>query len=245
MISMEKWVRKHPWVITPVQTALTLLLYLQCSVLIGIGAWPSVVMMYEYYHLSQTWPVLIRLLGFSIVGASGFFLYAVCIIFVVGMTYRLLRLKVPVGNHYVYSWPAIKWANYNSLILIVRYTCINFLRVTPFIVWFHRMMGAKIGKHVQINTAVIGDSCYLEIGDRTTIGGDVTLVAHVAEADQLKITPVKIGKDVTVGIMTIVVPGVEIGDRAIIAANSVFKKNTKVPPGAVWGGIPAKPLRSE
>ena len=158
---------------------------------------------------------------------------AVCFIF---------QLKIKEGRHYVYSAEAMKWANYNSLILIVRYTCINFLRVTPFITLFHRLMGAKIGKNVQINTAVIGDSCFLEIGDHTVVGGDVTLVAHVAEHDTLVVKKVKIGKKVTLGIMSIIMPGVEIGDNVMIAANSVLIKDTKVPSNTVWGGIPARQI---
>ncbi len=104
------------------------------------------------------------------------------------------------------------------------------------------MMGAKMGRHVQINTAIIGDSCFLEIGDNTVIGGDVTLVAHVAEHDTLVVKKVKIGKNVTLGIMTIIMPGVEIGDNVMIAANSVLPKDTKVPSNTVWGGVPARQL---
>jgi hypothetical protein len=41
----------------------------------------------------------------------------------------------------------------------------DFLRVTPFLPFFHRMMGMKCGARVQINTKVIADSNLIEIGD--------------------------------------------------------------------------------
>lgn len=52
--------------------------------------------------------------------------------------------------------------------------------------------------------------------------------------------PVVIGSRVTVGLMSVVMPGCEIGDGAVLAVNAVLKKGTKVGPGEVWGGVPAK-----
>ena len=66
-------------------------------------------------------------------------------------------------------------------------------RVTPLLPLYHRLMGARIGRRVQINTAVIADQNLVEIGDDTVIGGDVTLVCHsktvalaLRAADQLQ-----------------------------------------------------------
>ena len=49
-----------------------------------------------------------------------------------------------------------------------------------------------------------------------------------------------VGNDVWIGQNVTVMPGVHIGDGAIIAANSVVTKD--VPPYSVVGGIPAKIL---
>ena len=53
--------------------------------------------------------------------------------------------------------------------------------------------------------------------------------------------PIHIGHDVWVGARAIVLDGVNIGDGAIIAANSLVTKD--VPPYAIVGGIPAKVIR--
>ncbi|AXV36746.1 MAG: hypothetical protein CIT01_00315 [Methanobacterium sp. BRmetb2] len=50
--------------------------------------------------------------------------------------------------------------------------------------------------------------------------------------------PVKIGKDVWIGARVMILPGVTIGDRSIIGANSVVTKD--VAPNSIVGGIPAK-----
>ena len=40
--------------------------------------------------------------------------------------------------------------------------------------------------------------------------------------------------------MAVVFPGCTIGDGAMISAGSVLSKGTKVGPGEVWAGVPAR-----
>ena len=42
------------------------------------------------------------------------------------------------------------------------------------------------------------------------------------------------------GLMAVIFPGCEIGDGAVIAAGAVLQKGTKVGPGEIWGGVPAR-----
>lgn len=50
--------------------------------------------------------------------------------------------------------------------------------------------------------------------------------------------PVRIGTDVWIGARVIILPGVTIGNGAIIGANSVVSKD--IPPNTIVGGVPAK-----
>lgn len=50
--------------------------------------------------------------------------------------------------------------------------------------------------------------------------------------------PVQIGKDVWIGARSIILPGVKIGDGAIVGANAVVTRD--VTPNTIVGGIPAK-----
>lgn len=233
--SLQRWA-------TPLQVLLTLGLYLQLSVLGGIAAAPGLYGLWALFDATAGWPRPARALALGVGGFAAYFSYAVCVIFVVGAYRAVTRAGTPLGRFKYYSGKGMQWAGYNALILLVRYTCINFLRVTPFLTLFHALMGMKVGRRVQINTAVIGDSNLIEIGDDTVIGGDVTLVAHAAERGDLVTAPVKIGSRVTVGLMAVIMPGVEIGDGAVVAANAVLKKGTKIGPGEIWGGVPAVKL---
>jgi acetyltransferase-like isoleucine patch superfamily enzyme len=227
---------------TPLQLLMTLGLYVQVSALGGLAATPGLYLVSRAYELSAafgTWP---RLFALAFAGFLGVFTYTVAVIFVAG-AFRLVTFAgTPLGTYPYYSGRGFRWASYNAIILLVRYTCMNWVRLTPLICVFHRLMGMKIGRRVQINTAIIGDSNLIEIGDDTVIGGDVTLIGHSAERGNLVSARVKIGSNVTVGLMAMVMPGVTVGDRALIAANAFLAKGTVVGPGEIWGGIPARKL---
>jgi len=53
--------------------------------------------------------------------------------------------------------------------------------------------------------------------------------------------PVDIGNDVWIGIRATIMPGIKIGDGAVIGASSLVTKD--VPPYAIVGGVPARIIR--
>lgn len=228
---------------TPLQVLMTFGLFLELAVLAGAAATPGVYgAMEAHAWLSQRGlPPIVMIFATCTLGVLAFFSYAVMVILVVPLM-RIVSRGTPEGRFPYYSLKAFQWASYNALILLVRYTCINFLRVTPFINLFHALMGMKLGKRVQINSAILADSNLIEIGDDSVIGGDVTLIAHSAERGELVTARVRIGRKVTVGLMAVIMPGCEIGDGAVIAAGAVLPKGTKVGEGEIWGGVPAKKM---
>lgn len=56
--------------------------------------------------------------------------------------------------------------------------------------------------------------------------------------DSVKKAPIRIGNDVWIGMRTIILKGVTIGDGAVVAAGSVVTKD--VPPRTLYGGNPAR-----
>lgn len=116
---------------------------------------------------------------------------------------------------------------------------------------------------------VVAETAVLELGDHVFIGrgteidvlGSVTVGAHTVIAPRCFITdhnhgilaglridqqtcsiePVAIGSDVWLGTGVVVLPGVNIGDGAVVGANSVVTKD--VAPMTVVSGAPARFLR--
>ncbi|EMH4888546.1 acetyltransferase [Salmonella enterica] len=101
-----------------------------------------------------------------------------------------------------------------------------------------------IDKNVFINAnCVFLDAKTIDIGCNSAIGPNVVLttVTHpLTPSKRPKETicaPIKIGRNVWIGVNTTVLPGVKIGDNSVIAANSVV--NTDVPANTMYAGSPA------
>jgi non-ribosomal peptide synthetase-like protein len=227
-------------IFTPLQVVVTFGLFAEVIAICGIALVPAVALLgWASAALPAAGPL--RLLGLGLAGAAGYFAFGLALLVVLPVARWVTFARgTPVGRFSYFSFGAWRWASYNALTLILRFSFVNWIRVTPFLPLYHRLMGARIGRRVQINTAVVADQNLLEIGDDTVIGGDVTLVCHSAERGQLVTAPVRIGRRVTVGLMAVILPGCEIGDGATIAAGAVLSKGTRVGPGEVWAGVPAR-----
>ncbi|WP_099364175.1 sugar O-acetyltransferase [Fredinandcohnia onubensis] len=105
----------------------------------------------------------------------------------------------------------------------------------------------NVGKNVFINSGCrFQDQGGITIGDGVLIGHNVVLATLNHDIDPKKRgtmhpAPITIGNDVWIGANATVVPGVTIGDGAIIAAGAVVVKD--VPPNVIVGGVPAKRLK--
>jgi non-ribosomal peptide synthetase-like protein len=225
---------------TPLQAALTLLLFAQVIAICGVALAPAAALV---RWAAERLPPggAARALGLGVAAAAGYFVFGLTLLVVLPVARWVTFARgTPVGRFPYLSVGAWRWASYNALTLVLRFTFLNWIRVTPLLPLYHRLMGARIGRRVQINTAVMADQNLIEIGDDTVIGGDVTLICHSAERGRLVTAPVRIGSGVTIGLMAVVFPGCVIGDGAMISAGSVLSKGTRVGPGEIWAGVPAR-----
>ncbi len=224
----------------PVQEAQTLLLFAEAIAILGVSLSPGVAL-FAWAEARLPPGGAARALGLGGALAAGYFAFGLALLVVVPVARWVTFARgTPVGRFPYLSAGAWRWASYNALTLMVRFTFVNWIRVTPFLPLYHRLMGMKLGARVQINTGVVADQNLISIGDDTVVGGDVTLVCHSAERGHLVTAPVSIGRGVTIGLMAVVFPGCTIGDGAMISAGSVLSKGTKVGPGEIWAGVPAR-----
>ncbi|MBI4366931.1 MAG: acyltransferase [Deltaproteobacteria bacterium] len=234
-----RWLTRRPRVL---YVAATVGLYVQMVFLFTIALWFAIIV----YQAVAWWCAGTLPLPFTLCYAFSVVLAFVAATFGLGFLIvgirLLLRLRVREGRFPISSWEGVRWATYNFYLLMYRYTLMNFIRATPLHAWFYRLMGARIGSGVQINSLILADCNLLTIGDFSMIGGDATVVCHSYERGELVVRPVTIGARVDIGMNAIIMPGVTIGDGAVVAAGAVVPKETVIPAGSVWGGVPAREI---
>ncbi len=216
-------------------------------VLIGVAFFPGVFLCHLLWMHTTAVSSWARILWICVAGVAAYFLYGVTLMLLVGLLRSLLRLNLQEEAYPLLSVGAAKWAVTIALKSPVSITFLGFLLLTPFVASFYRLMGAKIGRDVQINSKSCADPSLLEIGDQSVIGGHATILGHLFEGGRLILKRVRIGKRVVVGLNAIILPGADVGDGAVIAAGAVVPKDTRIAPGSVYLGVPGKqqrPLRS-
>lgn len=109
--------------------------------------------------------------------------------------------------------------------------------------------GMKVGKNFNRQQGCFIDPshCFLiTIGNDVTMSIRVTVMAHDASTKKTlgytKVGQVHIGNHVFIGANTTILPGVTIGDYAVIGAGSIVTHN--IPARTVAVGVPAKEICS-
>ena len=122
----------------------------------------------------------------------------------------------------------------------------SFRMFPPFYTDFGKNI--HLGKNVFINSACqFQDQGGIFIGDNCLIGPGTMIATlnHYPDPERrqgMTHAPVVIGKNVWTGAHVTILPGVTIGDNAIVAAGAVVAKD--VPADTIVGGVPAKAIKS-
>jgi acetyltransferase-like isoleucine patch superfamily enzyme len=120
-------------------------------------------------------------------------------------------------------------------------------------IWLLRMCNFSIGEQVYIGEDfividdVMDDAHYLTIEDRVAISPRVTFVIHtkpnwskIGDFVNSRKGKIIVRRDAWIGTGAVILPDVEIGEGAVVGANSVVTKN--VPPYTIVGGVPAREI---
>lgn len=116
----------------------------------------------------------------------------------------------------------------------------------------YRWKEIRAGRNISIGRGtIIGSDAILDGREGITIGHSVNLSSEVAlwtlqhdlDSPTFETSggPIVIGDRAWISFRSTILPGVTIGEGAVVAAGAVVAKD--VPPYVVVGGIPAKPLR--
>ncbi|WP_338778443.1 acyltransferase [Metabacillus sp. FJAT-52054] len=120
---------------------------------------------------------------------------------------------------------------------------IQLARYTPFLGmknWMYRtFLGVKTGEQTSFALMVMLDVMFpekIQVGRNSVIGYNTTILAHEYLIKEYRLGDVIIGDEVMIGANSTILPGVTIGNGAIVSAGTLVHKD--VPAGAFAGGNP-------
>ncbi|MFK7742820.1 MAG: amino acid adenylation domain-containing protein [Planctomycetota bacterium] len=179
------------------------------------------------------WQTLLLLLPMLSLAAGGVLAMLVLV------TKWLLLGRVKPGTHGLWSAWCCRWD-----FLYMAWGMLAHGPLAPFAgtLWlpmYLRAMGMRIGKRVVLagSFAQVVDPDMLTVEDGATV--DPMFQAHTFEDRVLKIGPVRIRKNATVGRAAVLFYGTNIGARTSVAPHSVVMKNETLSDGRKYVGVPA------
>lgn len=138
------------------------------------------------------------------------------------------------------------WQIYKTVPLLKvmkNFIVIQLARYSPslrFKNWLYRtFLKMKVGEQTAFALMVMPDVMFPErisVGSNSIIGYNTTILAHEYLIDEYRLGDVTIGDNVLIGANTTILPGVTIGNNAVVSAATLVHKN--VPEGAFVGGNP-------
>ncbi len=229
--------------VTTTHLLCTTCLYCVGILVMSLAILPGVLLIHYVWANTLIYAIVLRFWLICLSLVSAFFIYGFSLIFILGLLRIVFRLNLQEGEYRIASFGIYRWMFINGLYMIASITFMDFILLTPFSILFFRLMGAKVGKNVQINSKKCFDLSLIEIGDNAVIGGYATVMCHSFERNRLILRKVKIGKNVVLGLNSVVMSGAEIGEGAFITAGAILGKNKQVAPYSVYAGVPAESIK--
>ena len=158
---------------------------------------------------------------------------------------RLEILRAPNGsrsNSLSHYW----WRLKNPLNIVLNFIVIEITKFMPSLTLKRvllRCLGMKVGRNAALGLGVQFDIFFpelIELGENCILGYGTTVLAHEFLIEEVRTGKVSIGRNVMIGANSTILPGVRIGDEAVVSACSLVNKD--IPTKAFVGGVPVKSL---
>ncbi|MDF9746792.1 acyltransferase [Natrinema salsiterrestre] len=155
---------------------------------------------------------------------------------------RVQRHATPGPRNSLSHWTTAR----NPLRVAINYVVVWLVRISPSLRlkrWLLRRIGVTVGDGVSWGLEATPDVFWpdlITVRADAIIGYDATILCHEFLQDEYRTGEVIVGERAMIGAGAIVLPGVEIGEGASIAANSLVTQD--VPPDTTVAGVPARPM---
>ena len=230
------------WKIT--QHFLTTLVLIYSGIHWGVACIPSAYMVFYMIEFTKDFSIIGQsiLIGMSI--GLGIPMWMISNIFITALIGFIFKPKINKTRVPFFSIITIQWA-FLSVIDRLAKPCVYHMVPSWITDFYYRAMGCKIGRDAIISSDRINDAYMVEIGYGSIIGSRALITAHIAEKNNLVLSPISIGNNCLIGLGAQINPGCVIEDNVVIASRAIVPKYTTVPSGETWAGIPAKSIKKK
>jgi len=158
---------------------------------------------------------------------------------VIGMKWLTMGRYEPVTMP-MWSW----WAMRTEAVAVIYWglgprVLLDHMRGTPFLPWVLRLLGAKFGKGVFMDSTDITEFDCIKVGDHCAINFGSALQTHLYEDRVMKVGRVELGTGVTVGAGSTVLYDAHVNDFAQLGPLTIVMKGETIPGNTAWWGAPA------
>jgi len=193
-------------------------------------------------HLLIASPPMDSLPGIALVAAPLAVIAAMLALAAVVLAVKWALLgRVRPGQHPLWSCWCSRWDFMYMTWARLSYGFLARLEGTLLLAWYLRAMGMRIGKRVVLGPgfAQVVDPDMIRIDDDATV--HALFQAHTFEDRMLKMDRVRIRARATVGCGVVLFYGVDVGEDASVAAQSVIMKQERLLPRRRYEGCPSAP----
>lgn len=225
---------------------LSLLTYIFYGAVLGIALAPSAMFLIKMHELLPIYSFsesLLNIFLFSLCIGVAVYLFFVVSTVVFGIFERILTLGFKPGRYSTGSITFVRWIIYSGLHVLSMYLVMPYISGTIWSRLFYKILGAKLGKNVFLNSNLISDAYLLEVGDNVVVGGGASVSCHIFEGDKLILGKIKIGSNSLIGADSYVMPGATIGNNCNVGIKAIIRKNRNVPDKSMILAFPGADAR--
>lgn len=186
----------------------------------------------------NAWWQILLLFPFYYLGFVGLPAFLVALVFKWAFAGRYRAEQMPMWTWKVWRSEAVT-AIYEAISVPF---FLDYLRGTPWLPVFLRLLGAKLGKRVWMNTTDLTEFDMVEIGDEAALGEDSGPQTHLFEDRVMKVGRIRIGARTTVGAHSVILYDSETSENVLIEPLSLVMKGERLAAGTRWSGSPIRPI---
>ena len=202
----------------------------------AVWAFPSIVLIQDIaLHWSQysTKEIILSFIELALV------LFVVALILPIAAKWLLLG-RVKEGKHKLWSW---YWMRLWLVNKAFAFSPHGMFKGTKLVNIYYRLLGAKIGKDVMLNSAAIFTPDMIEIGEHTTVGLTSAIYGYEIRDGYIHFGKVKIGSNCYIGANSLIMPNSIMEDGSYLGDQSLLQ-DAKIAKNKRYTGSPAQEVKN-